>query len=106
MSDILKQYILPIALSLIAGVSGYFQGTGASKQAVASAIENRVTEVEKTNAVQDVKIITSKEDISEIRKDVKEILRTLKHDDYRPAVKDSSIPLVKNVAKDGSPQNE
>lgn len=105
MTDILKQYALPIVLSLIAGVSGYFQGTGAAKEAAASKIENRVTEVEKVNAVQDEKIVTSKGDIAEIKKDVKEILKTLRPDDYRPAVLDTSIPKIKGVAKDGSPLN-
>lgn len=95
MTDIFKQYGLPIILSLLAGVSGYFQGTGAAKQEASTKVDVRITEVEKVNAVQDVKIVTSREDISEIKKDVKEILKTLRPDDYRPAVLDKSVPLVK-----------
>ena len=58
----------------------------------------------------DVKVLkseagTMKEDIKEIKDDVKELLRAIKPDDYRPAIKDSKVPLVKGVAKDGTPLN-
>ena len=106
MTDIIKQYALPLLLSAIAGISGYFQGAGAAKQATATAIENRIVAVEKVDIVQDERDINLKEDILEIKGDVKEILKTLRPDDYRPAVLDKKIPLVKGAAKTGEPINE
>lgn len=45
-----------------------------------------------------------KETVDSTAKDVKDILKAVRPDDYRPAVIDKSVPLVKGVNANGSPR--
>lgn|SRR3990167_192820 len=71
-----------------------------------SPIIERIAKTETTNAVQDSEIDTITKDISEIKTDVKSILKAVRPDDYKPADINNFTPLVKGVKHDGSPDNE
>ena len=49
-------------------------------------IVQRISTTETMNAVQDTKIETLKSDISEMKADIKTILKAVRPTDYRPAV--------------------
>jgi len=68
-------------------------------------MQREIADINSKNAVQDNDIQTLKTDVKEIKTDVKEILKTLRPNDYKPAVKNA--PLVGGVdSKTGEPISE
>ena len=57
-------------------------------------------------AVLKTQYTTLEKKLDENSKDVKLILQTLRPDDFKPAVLDKRVPLVKGVADNGEPINE
>lgn len=88
-----------------AGVGFIYTKTDEAKFNPAPVIE-RVAALEGEAKVLKSETRTMKEDIKEIKGDVKELLKAFRPADYRPALKDTNIPLIKGVTKDGSPENE
>ena len=89
-----------------AGIGFVYNKTDAAKFDPAP-IQRDIAGVKTENAVQANDIITLKADVKEIKMDVKEILKTLRPNDYKPAVSEKvkKAPLVKGVEKNGEPIN-
>ena len=90
-----KNSIIAIVIAVIGGISGYFQGTASAKEASASAVQSKLTELEIKNAVQDTEVRSLVKSVDEIKADVKEI-KNLFYEDRgwnKPAVK---APIIKD----------
>ena len=108
MIEILKTYGLPLMLAAIAGISGYFNGTGAAKEATVTETTKHIVALEKVDVVQDERDINFKEDLKEIKSDVKEIKQLFYEERgwNKPAIVPQNAPIITGVKKDGKPKNE
>ena len=88
------------------GVGFVYNKTDAVKFDPTPVME-RIAKTETSNAVQDSRIETITKDISEIKSDVKSILKAVRQEDYNPAVSQTppkNSELVRGINPDGSPK--